>query len=351
MPLKPVGALVVGVLAATCNVPTDAPIIDTRWLFEVHSTTIGVEGLLPDSVSIGEGAFAVDAASVETVEELGDICDECPREGRVPKPAFTASFEKRANLPSGLTSGDLASGGVEFALVHDFGFDPLRPPGGATGSLVATLRDEAEGRMLARLAIDGATDSLPPGVTFSRTVLLEPGAIGGTLSMRFEIDSPAGGQADSQWVSVDAGDHVRATATPVDVRLSAARTDVLGRTASLDPSEVDVAGVDPGIVDRIQSGALVLEFANAFGAALDAHLHILQGGDTVVSKPFKVSDEPNSTTSLDMTADEFRAFLGKPDVMLTGTGLVTAPAGGIVVTPAMEVQIDGKIDLVLRVGS
>lgn len=345
-------ALATGLLVAGCDVPTGAPIIDSRWLFDVHTTTIGVEGLLPDSVSIDDGAFAVEASPVVASEELGDLCPTCrtsPAE-LVPKPAFTGSFEARANLPSGLSSGEIASGDVQLTFVHDFDFDPIRPSGGAPGSLVATLTEEAGGRVLARLEFDGATDSLPPGWGFSATLPLAPGAIGGALAMRFEIESPAGGTAVAHRVSIDAQDQVRATATPVNVRLSSARTDVLGRSASLEPAEVDVAGVDVGIVDRIHSGALVLEIANAFGAALDAQLHIVQEGDTVVSKPFKVPGAPTSTTSVELTADEFRAFLGKPGVMLAGAGVVTSPADGIVLTPVMEVQIDGKIDLVLRVG-
>lgn len=344
-------ALAVG-LGVGCNVPTDAPVIDSRWLFEVHSTTIGVEGLLPDSVSIDDGAFAVEATPVAASEDLGGLCPDCRTGpgGSVPKPAFSGSFEARASLPSGLSSGEVASGTVQLELVHNFGFDPIRPPGGAPGSLVATLTEETGGRVVARLELDGATDSLPPDASFSAMLPLAPGSIGGALSMRFEVESPAGGTSAAHRVSINAQNHVRATATPMDVRLSSVRTDVLGRSASLEPAEVDVAGVDAGIVDRIQSGALVLEFANAFGAAMDAQLHIVQEADTVVSKPFKVTDGPNSTTSVELTADEFRAFLGKPGVMLAGSGVVTSPADGISLTPVMEVRIDGKIDLVLRIG-
>lgn len=340
-------------LLTACELPTGAPIIDTRWLFEVQSTTIGVEGLLPDSVSIEDGAFAVEATSVTASETLGTLCPDCisPDRDRVPKPSFVNSFNEEADLPSGLTSGDLSSGAVELTLAHDFGFDPIRPPGGEAGELTITLTETAGGRELAKLVLQGTNVSLPPGANFSRTLPINPGSVGRALSLTLDVTSPAGGEDQAHWVPIEASQSVRITASPVDVRLASARTDILGRTADLAPAEVNVSGVDIGIVDRIQSGAFVLQFANPFGAVLDARMHITQEGDTVVSKAFNVPDDPTSNTSVDLTADEFRSFLGKPEVMLTGSGVVTSPAGGVVVTPTMEVRIDGNIDLVLRVGS
>lgn len=354
-PPPPFGAgslLALALALAACDLPTDAPILDSRWLFEVQSTTLGIEGLLPDSVSIDEGAFVVEASPVEGSEELGALCSECSTDaGRAPKPSFSSSFEERGDLPSGVASGEVSGGSVELTLVHDFGFDPIRPPGGAPGTLEITLTEEAGGRMLATLALDGAADSLPPGAAYARTIPLNAGSIGGALSLTLEVTSPAGGEDDAHWVTIDARQSVRITARPVGVRLSSVRTEILGRTADLSPAEVNVSGVDGGIVDRIQSGSFVLEVANPFGASMDAVMHITQEGDTVVSKTFQVPDSPSSSASLELTADEFRAFLGKPNVMLAGSGSVTSPSGAVMITPTMEMQIDGKIDLVLRVGS
>ena len=232
---------------------------------------------------------------------------------------------------------------------HNFGFDPLRPPGGSPGRLTATLA-EAGGREVGRLTLNGATDSLPPVRLARRTIALAPGTIADQLTMAIEIESPAGGRDTEHRVPLQRSDRFLATVRPVDVRMSSAHVDVVGRRVRIVPAEIGVEGVDGGIVDRIQSGAIVLDVANSFRTGLQATMRILKYGEIVVSKGFTIGEAENSTVSLELTPEEFRSFLGQSGVRLSGSGIVTSPVGGIVVAPGMEVEINGKVDLTLRVG-
>lgn len=353
----PRGCRLAAVLAATfqtaCDVPTDVPVIDSRWVFEAKSTTIGVEGLLPSGVSVSGDAFAVEVGPATASETLGALCPECAVAAgrRVPKPAFTGSFVATSTLPSDVSSAELASGRMTLSLFHDFGFDPLRPPGGRPGSLTVTLT-ETGGRVVGRLTLNGASDSLPSQTAVEHEIALAAGTIGNEFSMEIEMDSPAGDREDRQhFVVLSDSDQVRATATPQDVRMSSARVDARGQRAEIEPADIGVESVDGGIVERIQSGAVVLDIANPFGVGLDAELRITRGGETVVAKDFVVTSAARSSASVALTAEEFRTFLGHPGVALGGAAVVSSsPAGGFVVAPDMEVAISSKIDLTLRVG-
>lgn len=336
---------------ACSSIPTDIPVVDSRWVFEVKSTTIGVDGLLPAGVSVSGDAFAVAVDSVTAESSLRDLCAECEDalDAPVPKPAFNGRLTATAMLPAAMSSAELAAGDVAFVFRHDFDFDPLRPAGGTPGRLTVVLT-EAGGREVARLVLDGNTDSLPPNAAVARTVALTPGAVGARFAMTIEIDSPAGGRDARHLVLLRAGDRVKVSAAPAGVRVSSARVNVAGRRVSIVPAEIGVEDVDGGIVDRIQSGAIVLDIANPFGTGLTAQMRIFRDGEIVVAKDFMVAPTPNSTVSFDLTADEFRTFLGRSGVQLGGSGVVTSPARAIVVAPSMEVEIDGKVDLTLRVG-
>ncbi len=338
---------------AACSVPTDIPVIDSRWVFEAKSTTIGVEGFLPSGVSVSGDAFAVEIDPLTSSSTLGALCPECAvAEGRrVPKPAFTGRFTGTATLPSDVSSAELASGRMILSLFHDFGFDPLRPPGGSPGNLTVAMR-ETGGRTVGQLRLDGASDSLPSGRAVEHEITLAEGTVGAELSMEIVMNSPIGDTADARhFVEFAAADQVRATAAPQDIRMSSARVDARGREATIEAADIGVEGIDDAIVERIQSGAIVLDIANPFGVGLDAEMRITRDGEIVVAKDFVVTPSARSSASVALTAEEFRTFLGRAGVALGGVGVVSSsPPGGIVVAPDMEVAISSKVDLTLRVG-
>lgn len=343
-------ALTAALVHASCSVPT--PILETTWLFDVRSTAIGVDGLLPTGVTQDAGAFAVAVDPGQADQRLGDLCPVCLElRGRsAPKPAFTGTVADTMSLPAEVVSAELATGSVDVSFRHNFGFDPLRPPGGQTGSFTVVV-SEIGGRELARAVVDGAADSLPPGAPYRGTLALAPGVVGRQVVFAASIVSPAGGLDRTHWVRFDADQNIEASVAPEGLSVSSATVSVVGRQAEIEPAEVGVEGVDAAIVDRIETGAFVLTIANPFGVGMDAQLVIAQAGEAVVRKEFKVSQEAASTASIPMTADEFRSFLGKPGVVLSGSGTIVSPAGGVRVEPEMEVKLDGAVELVVRVGS
>jgi len=348
-----VAAALAATFQAACSIPTDIPVIDSRWVFEAKSTTIGVAGLLPSGVSVSGGAFAVEIEPVTAGSTLGALCAECAAAAgrRVPKPAFTGSFTATATLPSDVSSAELSSGRMTLSFFHDFSFDPLRPPGGSPGNLAVVLT-EAGGREVGRLSLNGASDSLPSGTAVEREVALTAGTVGNELSVEIEMNSPAGGREDAEhFVVLAATDQMWATATPRGIQMSSARVDARGRRVTIESADIGVDGVDGGIVERIQSGVIVLDVANPFAVGLDGEMRITRGGETVVAKDFVLTPAARSSASVALTAEEFRTFLGHADVALEGSGVVTSsPTGGFVVAPDMEVAISTKVDLTLRVG-
>ncbi len=346
------GIVTAALLAASCDLPTSAPILETKWLFEVRSTAIGVEGLLPAGVALEAGVFAVAVDPGQAGKGLDELCPACRElQGRsAPKPAFTGSVADTLSLPAEVVSAELSAGSVELSFRHNFGFDPLRPPGGEAGSFTVVV-SEIGGRELARAVVDGAADSLPPGRPFRRVLALAPGAVGPEVLFTASIASPAGGLDREHWIHFKADQRLDATVAPTGLSVSSARVGVVGRQAEIEPAAVDVEAVDAGIVDRIADGAFVLDVTNPFGVGMDAELVIVQGDSAVVRKDFAVSEQAASIVSVPLSADEFRSFLGKAGVVLSGSGTVTSPTGGVRVAPEMEVTIDGNVELVLRVGS
>lgn len=344
--------LTVALVPASCDLPTAAPILETKWLFEVRSTAIDVDGLLPTGVTREAGAFSVAVDPGQAGKGLDELCPVCLElQGRsAPKPAFTGGLADTLSLPASVVSADLAAGSAELSFLHDFDFDPLRPPGGQAGSFTLVV-SEIGGRELARAVLDGATDSLPPGESYRRTLALAPGAVGPQVVFAVSISSPAGGRDREHWVRFEANQSFQASVAPAGLSVSSATVDAVGRQAEIEPAAVGVEGVDAAIVDRIATGAFVLEIANPFGVGMDAEFVIAQGDSAVVRKDFKVSRDAASTASIPLSADEFRSFLGKPDVVMSGSGTVVSPAGGVRVAPDMEVKIDGNVELVIRVGS
>ncbi len=338
-------ALVAGALALTgCDYPTTAPILTQRWVLPGENTTIGVDQFLPAGVTDNGDAFtlSVDPASVS--ESLGALCSACINGLTVPKPAFTGTLSTSASFPASISRATLISGSVALEVHNGFSFDPIRPGAGNTGSLTITLTDGQGGPEIAQIVIDGATEALPAGSTVNKIVPLSPGLVGPTVYASSVLVSPAGDP-----VTLNTSESLTITATPQDLQISSAEVAVAGRTVALDPSSLDVSDIDQSIVDAVDSGEYILDITNPFGASVAGTLQITGDGVPTITKSFSVPDSATSSTTVVFTGAELRSFLGKPNVQLTGSGVVSA-AGPITVEPAEEITIDGKLDLTLSFG-
>lgn len=330
-------ALFGAAVLAGCDIPTDAPILDQRWILPVDQSTISVDELLPDGVTSSGNVFLVDVSEFETTRTLGQLCPTCVTSPvPQPAPAFSSTFSTATSLPQDVTSASLASGSVTITIVNNLGFDPVA--GG--GSVVVTVTAGENGPPLG----DVTFASLPPG-TSSKTLSLTAQDLGTSIAAVTTVDSPGG-----QVTAIDTSKDLVVTATPGPLHVSSARVNVGGRVVAIDPIEMDVADIDQSITDKIQNGSILLTVTNPFGVAVDAQLDIDYPGGTV-TKNTSIAGSATSSTSIPYTGDEFRSFLGESNVTLSGSGVISPSAGTITVTPGQKLLLDGKIDVTLRIGS
>ena len=325
------------VIFSACDVPTDTPMLDQRWILPVEGTTLGVDELLPTGVSVSGNDFAVTVDPFTADETLGDLCTPCAALNGLtaPVPPFTETFTSSQTLPSDVSSVDLTSGSIAIAIQNGFTFDPLL--GG--GTLSITLTDGEGGAQLGQTVVDAASGgTLPPGTT-NTTLTLAPTTVGNTLFVSTVIDAPGGASA-----LIDTSDQLTITATPTLILVSSATVNVTGQNVDIDPVDLDVGDLDSSVTDRIQQGSVILDVVNPFGVAVTGTLVI---GST--SKGFSLGSGATSQVTIAYTGDELRSFLGQGNVTLTGTGTVTS-GDDITVSPGQEVTIDASVDLIIEIG-
>ena len=334
---------------AGCDIPTELPAVDTRWVVPAEETRFGVSELLPGSVTLtpDESAFIVDFDPVTFAETLGALCPLCAAADglTVQKPPFLGEFESSVDFPSEVSSISILSGDIVLEIDNGLNFDPLRPAPGVTGTLVITVTDDADGDVLGTLEIDGTTTALPAGGTLTRTIALATATVEGSMVATAEIDSPLGDP-----VTIDSSLPLTVTVTPTNILVSSVTIDVAGRSVDLDPVSLDVEEVDQDLTDRILAGGFIVDVVNPFGVAADFQLTI--DGPTIapIQKSSSVSTAATSTIEIPFIVGELRAFLGQPGVTLSGGAVIDAAATQITVLPGEELVLTGKLDLTLRIG-
>src|SRR5690606_30280838 len=108
-PLAAIGvtALCVFTLGA-CDIPTEIPRWNTRWVIPAERTAFPVADLLPAGISVVEGGerFDLPLEAISLSRSLADICSACaPADGlTVPKPPFSVSFGGELEMPAEMLS-------------------------------------------------------------------------------------------------------------------------------------------------------------------------------------------------------------------------------------------------------
>lgn len=334
---------------AACDIPTDTPTLNQRWIIPAKSTTIDVGQMLPGGVTLAGGgsAFLVNVPQVSVSKSLVQACPACAVFNGLtaPVPAFRDSLVTRSSLP--VASATLSGGTVQINVQNNFGFDPTANGGSAT----VTITDGTGGRQLGSVQIGGAAGgSLPTGQTTTRTLPLLAGAVRDTIVATTVIDNKGG-----QVTTVNTSNQIVVTAIPSNIQVSQARVGVGGKSISFTNQTLDV-DISDDLVDHVQSGSIILTITNPFGVAMTATLTITvpqtsEQQGRVLNR--SVSIGPGSaaqTVTLTYSGDELRSFLGKEQVRLSGTGSVAGSAGQITVTPTQKVGLDTKLDLTILVG-
>ncbi len=349
-PLERAGLLIVLAALSGCEVPTEIPEFDVRWVVPLLEDAISVDQLLPGTgVVISGGNFQVDADTVTLNETLGSLCSACIDSGiPVPKPAFNLVYNRTGLLATDVVSVQLVSGSISLAIQNDLGFDPIRPAPGSPGTMTVTVYDvDVLGRQLAQVTLDGAiiTDSLPDGALTTIPLNLAPGTVSSTIFTEVNVFSPAGDP-----VPIDLTARLDITAAVGTVLVSSALIDVDGRSVTLDPTSLDVDQIDTDVTSRIQNGSIILDIQNPFGVGVDLSFDISGSGFTTLQRAVSISSAATSTVTISYTGDDFRRFLGQPNVQASGTGTVVAPGGPATVTPTQELVFEASIDLTVTVG-
>lgn len=341
--------------AAACELPTDTPKLEQDWIFPLTTLDVSVEEFLPSDVTIDRDTtkFIFDVEGVDFDRTLGDLCDGCQGlDGlTVPKPAFQNTFDETFPLPDDVEGVTVEDGEVEIIARNGFGFDPLRPPGGADGSVTLALRDGGPtGTVLDQIVLDGSDTSFGPGATIVRT-LSYSGPIGNELSVTVAILSPAGGPEPGNWVPIQLADRLQVEVNPGTVEASAALISVGGRSFELPATELDVEDLDDDLIDRIERGTMRLLVDNPW--SVGGTLNMVINGPAQ-SGPLNfialVPASPNATVEVAFSKEDLQEFLGEPGGVFGGQGTVAQGSGSIQITPKQFMTIETELGISVIIG-
>ncbi|HSG07054.1 MAG TPA: hypothetical protein VLA36_01765 [Longimicrobiales bacterium] len=331
------GLILLGVAALVgCDLPTDAPMVEQRWIVPLDNTGIQAEEFLPDGVLMGGGVFAVAVDSFKAQGTLGELCTACV-DGPGPAPAFRGTFSDSRRLPTDVVGAVLETGSVTVSVENGFSFDPLA--GG--GSVVLTIMDGPGGKVLGQETVSSA---MPPGSTVTRGITLAGGSMAPTLLASAEVISP-GGQA----TTIDTAEKLTLSVGAVVIQAAFVTVKAAGRSVELDPADLNVSNIDATVLEHIQSGSLELDILNPFAVALTMDLVIEYPGGTLTRR-VDIERAAVSTISLSYTGEEFRSFLGKEEVSLTGIGTVSAAAQPVLLRTDKRLDMAVTMDLTLVTG-
>ena len=320
---------------AACDIPTDPPIVEQRWILPLDDVTLEQVELLPIAVSIVGDLYSVAVDTVSASESLGTLCPSCSSSGfPVPVPAYQGQFTSVDNLPNDVLAAEVESGSVDVTISNNFSFDPIA--GG--GSMTITVRGAGGGTVLGTLVLLSATDALPPLSMTTRTLTIGAGTVTGALETRVEIDSPG-----TQNAPLDVLDDISISAVTTSLLVSEATVDVDGLPASLSEETLDTEDLDEGVTDAIVSGTVVLDVTNPFGLTFTGMIAI-----GAVVKNVTVTSAATSMVLVPYTGAELRSFLGVPGITLSGDG--TIGGGPATISADLNFIIDPSIDVVLELG-
>lgn len=334
-------ALAAALPAAGCAAAdlTDAPSWDVALNLPVKGTSLSVGALLPAGVTIRQdsAAFTVTVPGTSVARTLGTVCAECVALNGVtaPRPALAFTTAASAALPADVATATLAAGTLSVTILNGFGFDPLG--GSAAAALVITVTDAAN-RVLARDSVNGAAAAIPAAGVLNRMLTLAPGAVRGPLTVATTLAAPAGAPA-----LINTAQAFTVLGSVQNLSVSDVSVTVAGRTVSSGASAFDLSGLDAGIRDRLQGGALRLSITNPFGVTGNLSL-TLTGGGVNIAKPLPLAAGASSPT-LSFSQQELRAMAGQ-NLTLTLAGPVSA-AAAVRVTPRDRAAVGARLELTL----
>src|SRR5690606_20086174 len=252
---------------AGCDIPTEPPVLEQRWILPVDDATMSVDELLPAAVTVLGDAWDVSVDPTSADESLGVLCPDCAvLDGQVaPVPPFQGSCSNGQSLPSDVVAAEVVGGSVDLTITNGLSFDPLE--GG--GTLTIGIADEDTGVLLGQVELDGDTMTLAPGSITPLTLELSPGTVTGGLTVTADVDAPGGMLAP-----IDTNEQIVVEVAVTSLRVGSLTVNVQSRTVTLDEEALDLEDIDEDIASHIASGAVILDVDNPFGVSVDGWLGI-----------------------------------------------------------------------------
>jgi len=334
------------VAVVACDIPTEAPRWEQTWVVPGETVTISVADLLPVDVALSDdrSAFRALTNRVEIWETLAGMCPACaPFQGLVaPKPEFTATLWSAATLSQDVVTAMLAGGALDAVLEHNLSFDPLRPSSDPSqrGHLVVEVT--SNGEVIAIDSISGHDTAFPAGTPLIPSLPVAPVPVSSELEVEVRIWSPTGDP-----VLITTSDTLGFLMTESEVYVSqvtiqATALDIRPTATALD------FGVDEETLERVESGAVRVVIVNPFDVVGTLNVAFDVGAQPVERELVLAPGE--SSQRVEYSGAEMRAILGSPTVDLITSGAVGSATGTVTLTPAQEMMVDIRFELVIRIG-
>lgn len=328
-----------------CKIITDgAPIWDMTWNVPSKSTSISVNTLLPNGVSVSPSGTAFQStvtAPAPVVRTLGTDCSACAAANgqTIPKPAFTTAASASAALPSSVGGATLVTDTIIVAINNGFNFDPIRPGAGNVGSI--TLTATSGSTQLGTMTLSGSTSSIPAGQTTTLKLPISGNVGSSGISVSSSIVSPIGDP-----VTIDASRQITVTptvkgATNNTVLISSATVNLANQAVTSMPTSIDLSSIDASVRKRVTAGSMFLTVSNPFNVTGNLTVTIT-GGSSPVTKSVPLA-AGTTTPRIDFTGPELQSMLGH-NITLTFNGTV---GGTTTVTPGQTVAVATRLQLTL----
>ena len=340
------GTLALLTLPAACEIPTELPRWEQRWIVPAGETELRVEALLPPGTTLNADStlFLFLPDTLEFSRSLEDLCPPCiPLWGlRDRKPAFQDEFGDRF-LRTQLVSAEVEEGSMLVNIRNGFNFDPIRPDSAVFGEIVITIRAEGPpGATLNQVQLKGEDIAFPPFT--EETVLMGfSGRVKDGGRLQVAVDSPEG---DS--LTIDIHDFLSITASIDTVKATSAVVEVKDGLFFAEPMTLHTGGLSEVVLDRLQSGALVLEISNPWWLAADLDLTILAPSRaSLILKEVSMPGAEETTLRVEFTAEELRDILGGAGATMSIVAEVGPGANDVSAVPGQKLTLRAKFDLVL----
>lgn len=336
---------------AACEFPTEFPRWEQTWEVPGERITVSVAELLPAGVEISAdgSSFVTEARGVSMQATLSDMCPtECASlDGLVaPKPEFGDTVSTTTTLTPDLVSAVLAGGAFNVTMAHSLDFDPLRPSqdtANPRGYIV--VRITSNGNVVAEDSIHGDDRAFPADSSISPNLQIQPVEITNSLDIEIQIYSPAGDPT-----MIDLSDTLGVTMAPSDIQIAEATVYLAPTPVDGEPVAMDLSGVDSTLVERVQSGAFVVDVSNPFAVTgtLDLTFTLPSG---TIQRSLAI-DQGDYQERLELDGQELRDLLGSAAVSLVTSGSIAGSGAGgtVTINPAQVLILDNDFELVVLIG-